>query len=173
MANAGWNVEGLEFSAKAAERARSLGYHVCLSTIEEAETPRNTFDLIVGWMVLEHLHRPVLALQKLRRWTKKKGWLVISIPNAGSLEFRIFKDKWYALHLPNHLYHFTPETLEKVLEKGGWRLERIHHQRIMSNLCGSLGFVAEKKPEGVSPDRGGCRLRCDQRDLRLWALSDR
>lgn len=143
MAGLGWDVEGLEFSTKAAERARSLGYSVCTSTIEEAPEPKNPFDLIVGWMVLEHLHAPVFALQKLRRWTKKDGWLVISIPNNGSLEFRIFKEKWYALHLPNHLYHYTPKSIEKILDAGGWQLQQIHHQRIMSNLSGSLGYLLE------------------------------
>ncbi len=146
MAGLGWDVEGLEFSVKAAERARSLGYSVCTSTIEDAPAPKVAFDLIVGWMVLEHLHHPILALQKLSRWSKKDGWLVISIPNSGSLEFSIFKEKWYALHLPNHLYHFTPHTLEKVLDEGGWRLEKVHHQRIMSNFSGSLGYLIEKQP---------------------------
>ncbi len=146
MAALGWEVEGLEFSTKAAERARSLGYPVCTATIEDAPDPTNTFDLIVGWMVLEHLHAPILALQKLRRWTKKGGWLVLSIPNNGSLEFRIFKAAWYALHLPNHLYHYTPKSLEKVLDAGGWQLEQIHHQRVMSNLSGSLGYFIEGWP---------------------------
>lgn len=147
MAGLGWDVEGLEFSAKAAERARSLGYPVCTSTIEDAPDPKRAYDLIVGWMVLEHLHHPVLALKKLHRWTKEGGWLVISIPNAGSLEFHIFKERWYALHLPNHLYHYTPQTFEKVLEKGGWQLEQIHHQRIMSNLSGSLGYLIDERSQ--------------------------
>ncbi|VAX26915.1 Methyltransferase type 12 [hydrothermal vent metagenome] len=145
MAGKGWDVEGLEFSSKAAERARVLGYSVCTSTIEDAPDPKKTFDLIVGWMVLEHLHHPVLALQKLHRWTKKGGWLVVSLPNPGSLEFRLFKDKWYALHLPNHLYHYTVQTFDKILEKSGWQLKEIHHQRIMSNLIGSLGYLIDEQ----------------------------
>jgi len=146
MAGLGWDVEGLEFSIKAAERARSLGYPISTSTIEAAPDPTSAFDLIVGWMVFEHLHSPILALQKLRRWTKKGGWLVLSVPNNGSLEFRIFKARWYALHLPNHLYHYTPKSLKKVLDAGGWQLEQVHHQRIMSNLSGSLGYFLEDLP---------------------------
>ena len=91
-------------------------------------------------MVLEHLHDPVLALRKLHRWVEPRGWLVLSVPNAGSLEFRIFKDRWYALQLPNHLYHYTPQTVRKMLEAGGWKTIRIFHQRVLSNLLGSIGF---------------------------------
>src|SRR3546814_19345766 len=59
-------------------------------------------DLIVGWMVLEHLHQPLAVLRKLRRWIQPDGWLVLSVPDAGSLEFRVFGDRWYALQLPTH-----------------------------------------------------------------------
>jgi hypothetical protein len=80
-------------------------------------------------------------LQKLREWANAGGWLVLSIPNAGSFEFRLFKEKCYGLQLPNHLYHFTPVTLAKVLSAGGWKLEKIHHQRVLSNLTVSTGYV--------------------------------
>ena len=110
----------------------------------------STFDLIVGWMVLEHLHDPIRSLQKLSRLVKPGGFLVISVPNAGSLEFRVFKEKWYALHLPAHLFHFTPKTISNVLEKGGWRITRIFHQRVLSNMVASMGYVLK---EHNFPDR--------------------
>lgn len=145
MAREGWEVEGLEFSEKAAESARSLGYIVHVGSLETAPEPTRQYDVVVGWMVLEHLHYPVLALRKLHRWTKPGGWLVVSVPNPNALEFRIFKDAWYALQLPTHLYHYTPKTLKMVLERGGWQVERIFHQRILSNLVASSGYVLHDK----------------------------
>lgn len=141
MAGQGWQVEGIEFSDKAALAATRLGYYVHAGPLETAPEPRQPFDLIVGWMVLEHLHDPIGGLQKLCEWAKPGACLVLSVPNAGSLEFRLFKEKLYALHLPNHLYHFTPETLSQVLQAGGWTLENIHHQRLLSNLIASTGYV--------------------------------
>ena len=76
-------MEGIEFSPKAAAVARALGYPVHAGSLETAPAPVEPFDLIVGWMVLEHLHDPVLALKKLNAWMKPGGWLVLSIPNAG------------------------------------------------------------------------------------------
>lgn len=145
MASNGWQVEGIEFSEKAAQAASQLGYKVHMGSLESAPAPANPIDLIVGWMVLEHLHDPIGCLRKLNEWAKPGAWLVLSVPNAGSLECRIFKDKWYALQLPTHLHHFTPQTMEKVLEAGGWRLEKVHHQRSVINLIVSTAYALERK----------------------------
>ncbi len=145
MAERGWEVEGLESSERAAREARSHGHIVYLGTLEEAPDPTRLYDLVVGWMVLEHLHNPLLGLEKLRRWVRPGGWLALSVPNAGSLEFRWFREAWYALSLPTHLYHFTPRTLTRLLSECGWRAERIFHQRLMSNLLASMGYVLEDR----------------------------
>jgi SAM-dependent methyltransferase len=137
----GWDVEGIELSPLAAENARSLGYPVHTGSIETATPLKKPFDLIVGWMVIEHLYDPVRSLEELRNWIKPDGWLVISLPDAGSLEFRIFGNAWYALQLPAHLYHYTPETLRAVLLRSGWRIERIFYQRVLYNLFPSIGYV--------------------------------
>lgn len=145
MANQGWEVQGIEFSGKAAQAAIQRGYRVHVGALETAPSPDEAFDLIVGWMVLEHLHDPIRGLQKLREWAKPGAWLALSIPNAKSLEFSLFKEKWYALQLPTHLHHFTPETIRRTLEAGGWTLEKVHHQRVLSNLIGSTGYVLRGK----------------------------
>lgn len=119
MAEKGWVVEGIEFSPQAAANARALGYPVYAGTLEMAPDPLESYDLVVGWMVFEHLHNPILAVQKVYNWVKPRGWLVLSVPNAQSVQFKIFKDAWYDLHLPNHLYHYTPNTLRNVLKRGG------------------------------------------------------
>jgi 2-polyprenyl-3-methyl-5-hydroxy-6-metoxy-1,4-benzoquinol methylase len=141
MAGKGWQVQGIEFSEKAAQNAINLGYNVHAGPLETAPRPDEPFDLIVGWMVLEHLHDPIGCLKKLREWAKPGAWLVLSVPNAGSLEFSIFKEKWYALQLPTHLHHFTPQTLKLALLAGGWTLEKVHHQRVLSNLIASTGYA--------------------------------
>lgn len=148
MAAAGWQVEGMEFSPRAAQAAAALGYRIHIGALETAPEPAAGYDVIAGWMVLEHLHRPVDALLRLGRWIKPGGWLAISVPNAAALEFRVFKDCWYALQLPTHLFHYTPRTLERVLHHGGWRLEKVFHQRILSNLFFSLGYrLGDKRPD--------------------------
>ncbi|NLV97504.1 MAG: class I SAM-dependent methyltransferase [Desulfovibrionales bacterium] len=141
MAGQGWKVQGIEFSEKAAHAASQLGYLVHCGPLETAPQPEAPLDLIVGWMVLEHLHDPISCLKKLREWAKSGAWLVLSVPNAGSFGFTVFKDKWYDLHLPAHLHHFTPQTLEKVLQAGGWKMKKNFHQRVLNNLIASIGYL--------------------------------
>lgn len=140
MVTEGWEADGIEFSESASAAARQLGYAVHAGALESAPEKDAVYDMVVGWMVMEHLHEPLAALKKLHRWTKPGGWLVVSIPNAAALEFRIFKEAWYALHLPNHLFHYTPESFGKLLHEGGWRIEKVFHQRVLTNLVAGIGY---------------------------------
>lgn len=145
LSEAGWEAEGIEFSESAAAFGRELGFRVHAGSLEDAPDPDKPFDLCVGWMVLEHLHEPVSALRKLWKWTRPGGWLAISVPNSGSLEFSIFGRNWYALHLPNHLYHPDTRTVARLLGAGGWRIEKVLHQRTIANLVGSVGIALREK----------------------------
>jgi SAM-dependent methyltransferase len=140
----GWRAEGLEFSPEAANTARNLGFKVITGAVETAAAPAEPFDLIVGWMVLEHLHDPVEGLRKLHSWCRPGAWLVVSTPDVSTWEFGLFRRNWFALQVPNHLYHFTPDTLRALLERCGWRVVRITHQRILTDLIGSVGIVLKR-----------------------------
>ena len=140
MEDRGWQVQGLEPSAEAAEFARARGFEVANCDLESASFPEESLDMILGWMVLEHLHSPVACLEKMHRWLRPDGWLVFSVPNAGSYEFKLFRDAWFALQLPTHLFHYDPKTIETVLNKSGWRLDRVFIQRSNANLVYSLGY---------------------------------
>jgi 2-polyprenyl-3-methyl-5-hydroxy-6-metoxy-1,4-benzoquinol methylase len=150
MARLGWQVEGLELSANAAKTVRSLGYPVQTGRLETTPDPKEPYDLIVGWHVFEHLHNPVGALQRLHDWSKVGGWLALSMPDAASWEFKVFRDRWYALQVPTHLYHYTPKTLRKVLSRGGWALDRLFWHDNPNNLLQSLRYCCA--------DRGWNRL---------------
>lgn len=144
MARKGWQVEGIEFSETAANRSRALGYPVYSGQLETAPDPGELFDLVVGWMVLEHLHNPVRVLQKVHAWTRPGAWLALSVPNAGSFQLALFRDAWFPLQLPNHLFHFTRDSLASVLKAGGWTIENILYQRDVSYLVASLGHKLQE-----------------------------
>lgn len=137
----GWQVRGIEPSAVAAGSAQQHGHDVHVGPVESAPPPSEALDLVVGWMVAEHLHRPLEVLQQLSGWVRPGGYLVLSVPNASAVEARLFRDKWYALQLPTHLYHYTPKTLERMLSMAGWRMERVLHQRTLGNLAASAGYA--------------------------------
>lgn len=157
----GWDVAGIEFAPLAVQHARAAGFSVHCGPLETAPAPAEPFDLVVGWMVLEHLHDPAEGVRRLHAWTRPGGWLVLSVPHVTPLHFRLFGECWYGLQLPTHLYHFTPQTLRTLLERNGWRVERSFHHRILSCLLGSLGhrLAAAGRRGGVTrwlesfPDR--------------------
>jgi SAM-dependent methyltransferase len=141
----GWSVEGLEFSESAANTARSLGLVVQTGTVESAAPPQQKADVLAAWMVLEHLHEPLAALRKLRDWVKPGGYLVAAVPDAGALERRVFGEYWYGLHLPAHLYHYTPVTMRRLLAEAGWEVCGFHWQPNASNLLNSLEWMSEAR----------------------------
>ena len=141
MAAQGWDVQGIEASPKAAAMAASLGFKVHAGAVEDASAPAEAFDLVVGWMVLEHLHQPILALEKLKACAKPEGWLVLSMPNAGSWDFKLFRNSWYALQLPTHLYHYTKTTIGLTLAAAGWQLEKVHFHRVLVDPIASCGYI--------------------------------
>ena len=163
MQQQGWEAEGIEVSPESCAWAQAQGLKVRQSTLETAEEPDHTFDLITAWMAIEHLHDPVRSLERLRSWTRPGGWLAFSIPNAASLEFRVFGEYWHALHLPCHLFHFTPATISQLLARTGWKMERILHQRLIHNVPLSLGQRLEARRP--SSRLGRALLSVDQKGL--------
>jgi 2-polyprenyl-3-methyl-5-hydroxy-6-metoxy-1,4-benzoquinol methylase len=140
MADQGWSVHGIESSQAAGRAAREAGLSVAIGSLESVDDLGGPYELIVAWMALEHLHEPVAALRKLAGAAAPGAWLSLSVPDAGSWEFRVFGESWYSLSLPTHLFHFTPQTLEKVLAAGGWQVERVLWQRDAKNLLHSLRY---------------------------------
>ncbi|MAX09450.1 MAG: hypothetical protein CMG13_01125 [Candidatus Marinimicrobia bacterium] len=77
----------------------------------------NYYDVISMFHSLEHIHEIGGALNSINRALKKKGLLVISVPNHDAFERPFFKSKWIAYDVPRHLHHFNLESVEKILDK--------------------------------------------------------
>ena len=138
----GWSVRGIEFSTEAAASARKAGLDVVSAPIEKVPPPAEPYDIIVGWMVFEHVHRPQEVFRMLHAWVRADGWLTLSVPDAGAAEFRWFKQRWYALHLPNHMTHFTASTAKALLAKSGWKVEHIIWHQNPNNLLHCIRYWA-------------------------------
>lgn len=141
MQNAGWEVSGIESSPAAASSARADGLEVWQGSVSGMPEVFVSYDVIVGWMVLEHLHDPVSDLKELRGRVADDGWLVLSVPDAaGWFGFRLFRSNWYALDIPRHLFQFTPQTLTSVLEAAGWKPVKFYWQHDAANFFLSLRY---------------------------------
>ena len=84
--------------------------------------PNITFDIISLWHVLEHLPQPEEVIEKTHDLLTSKGVLIVAVPNFSSHDRLHYKNNWAALDVPRHLWHFTPEGLEEMFSKAGFKL---------------------------------------------------
>lgn len=150
MKNKGWETYGIELSEVSATYAKEkFGLNIFRGTLEEASYPDKFFDGITLHQVLEHLPDPTLTLLEVRRIIKDKGLIAISVPDASSLDSLIFKENWYPWEVPRHFYHFSPETINLLLEKTGFEVLRITHDCHPGGILLSIKYFFEDK--GLNP----------------------
>ncbi|MFY9649135.1 MAG: class I SAM-dependent methyltransferase [Trebonia sp.] len=108
----------------------------------ELEEMTGAWSAVIFWHSLEHLRRPVRALRHAAGLVVPGGVLVVAVPNAASLQARLFGDRWLALDLPRHLVHISPPALLSQIESLGFSVERVSYLRGGQVLFGWLhGFV--------------------------------
>ena len=122
MRRSGWSVEGTEVTDFAARHARE---HLGLTVhTEEMDFPES-FDIVSIWHVLEHVEDPVVTLRNIRSCIVEDGTLLLAVPNFSSLEAKITRGNWFHLDVPRHLHHFSKNSLYKIIENAGFRVERV------------------------------------------------
>jgi SAM-dependent methyltransferase len=112
----------------------------------EVEDVDGTWSAIVFWHSLEHLRRPSRALSHAAALLPPGGMLVIAVPNATSLQARIFGDRWLALDVPRHLVHLSPRALLSQIETAGLRVERVSYLRGGQVVFGWVHGLVGKLP---------------------------
>lgn len=110
------NIEGFDPSPSAVNLAKRKGLPVSGSLFEKK------YDLIMLWHSLEHTDKPLADLKLLINHLEDDGKLLIAVPNGSSLEAIIAKKRWFCYDWPFHRIHFTPKSLEKMLEISGMRI---------------------------------------------------
>ncbi len=125
MQEANWNCSGIEPDESARKKAQELyGLHV-KETGEFYNLPAQTFDAITLWHVLEHVHDLHPYIQQLRKILARDGKLFIAVPNYTSADEKIYNECWAAYDVPRHLYHFSPQAMEQVMNKHGLKIEKM------------------------------------------------
>lgn len=138
----GWEVYGVDFSAVAVDYARSRhGLDVRLGDLFQAGYKDGYFDVVMFNHSLEHIYNPLETLKEAHRIMKPGGLLLISIPNAGGLEAKIFGKWWVHWDTPRHLYHFTKATMTRLVAGAGFRLGTIKSGVGTSFFLGSVDAV--------------------------------
>lgn len=115
MRDLGWEVMGVEPDNRAVEIARGFyGLPVMAGNLHDCKFPDNEFDLITLSHVIEHVLDPIALLEECKRVVKPGGRVLITCPNTISLGHSIFRESWYHLDPPRHLFLFSRNTLAEI-----------------------------------------------------------
>lgn len=84
------------------------------------------FDAIHISEVLEHVPNPVTFLANVSQVLNPNGYVVIVVPNEFNLLQRFanyfVKNKFWFISPPDHLNYFTPNSLQKLLNRCGFEV---------------------------------------------------
>lgn len=124
LRTAGWQVQGVEYSAQAAVYAtQHLKLPVKIAQhLADCHFSDQQFDVVTFWHVFEHVTDPVATLKEIYRVLKPGGIAIIEVPNQDSWQAKMSQGAWFHLDAPRHLYHFSKPTLEKMAEENRFTL---------------------------------------------------
>ncbi|HUR87402.1 MAG TPA: class I SAM-dependent methyltransferase [Solirubrobacteraceae bacterium] len=121
----GWDAVGVEPSEFASAYARDrLGLDVRTGDLLTTPLPERHFDAIVMGDVIEHLPRPVDALERMATLLRPGGVAWMALPDAGSLVARGMRARWWSV-IPTHVQFFTRGSMRTLLERQGWTVLEI------------------------------------------------
>ncbi len=113
----GWEVAGVEVSAFARERA-SVRIGVPVAPSLAALGSGRRFDVVTLHHVLEHVPDPVGLLRDgVAPLVGRR--LLVEVPNFAALASRVEGRAWRDLRPEQHVYHFTPQTLPRLVRSSG------------------------------------------------------
>jgi SAM-dependent methyltransferase/ribosomal protein S27E len=144
MQERGWEVTGLEPSdAIRPQAAERLGAdRVRGGLLHEAGLEPGSFDLITFWDVVEHIPDVVGALAFARTLLAPGGKLLIETQNVDSKTADKLGKAWHHYKHAEHIYHFNPATIDRVLTEAGFRI--LENTPKLGGKYVSLSFIAER-----------------------------
>ena len=144
----GHDVHGVELStAIAIEAVKALGAdRVHVGTLDDAVTAMDhrpqSFDLVTMWDVVEHIPEPQPVLRRIRDLIKPGGKLLLETQNVASRWARLLGRRWHHYKHDEHLYHFDPRTIRRLLDDCGFRVVEL--SAAYAGKYVSFGFLAER-----------------------------
>lgn len=125
-----WEPTGIEPDANACERARQAASRATVihGDVLSVPPPPEKFDAATLLASLEHMADPAAALRHISGMLTEQGLIVIRVPY---LEWflkmkRVIPSLPLCFGAPRHLYDFSPHTLRLMLERNGYRMERLY-----------------------------------------------
>lgn len=141
LATVATSLVGLDSSEEGVAAARAEGYEAFVVDAQSAEAVRALglppADVVIAGEIIEHLDAPGPFLRAMREAAPE---LVLTTPNAYRLLNFLGPISGSELVHPDHTSWQSPSTLRTLLERAGWKVERIsyYHAPTRRKVTGSL-----------------------------------
>jgi len=123
MKRRGYRVTGIEISKERREAsARVTKAKVLKINLLENDADLPTFDCITLFFALEHVNDPIPFLKIIRRHLKKKGRLILEVPNTDDILIAACEGYRNFYWQRAHLLYFNARTLKKAVRKAGFSI---------------------------------------------------
>lgn len=134
--NAEVHTVGIDISPEELDKNNTV-HEKIVGDIQEYSLPKEEFDVVICWMVLEHLPRPKDALLNMSRTVRPQGLLILGFPNLMSVKGLVTKltpfwfheqfykfMKYQSRHFPTFLHtDILPKNIVQFAEENGFSVE--------------------------------------------------
>lgn len=128
-------VIGVDIDAHSIERAKKYLDIAIVADVENDALPFNKgqFDVVMLPDILEHLRQPEVLLEKVFRWLKPQGYVIVSVPNVQHISViqNLWRGRWdytdAGIMDRTHLRFFTRATLTEMLEQAGFSVTTVRY----------------------------------------------
>lgn len=114
------------------------GIKIYKQDLLEAPLEEQSLDIVVIWHVLEHLTNPSAVLKRINKLLKPDGLLVVAVPNFGGTQSKLFRKHWFHLDLPRHTYHFSQDSLSRLLGDNRLSIQSVSTNCIDQSIFGFI-----------------------------------
>lgn len=134
----GWRVQGVEVCKPAAVYGReNRDVPIYTGPLETAGWEDESIAVVHSSHVIEHLADPAGFIREAYRLLKPGGYLLITTPNRGGFQARLFQSRWRSV-IHDHVVLFSRENLKRMVQEKGFKVEK----------CATWGGLAR----GSAPD---------------------
>ena len=148
-----WELYGFDIATN--QEVKNIGHNIHIHLDDFSRMEENfeakSFDLIYLNNVLEHVHDPKDIINRLSHILKDDGEIVIEIPNIDAFKFKLFGKNFSSLDIPRHLYHFSPDTIEKLCKKCNMNITEIKFAGTTKSTVLSLYYFLGIKNRQLNP----------------------
>ncbi|TGM16008.1 methyltransferase domain-containing protein [Leptospira selangorensis] len=149
----GWEAVGYEISEKAVKFAREKNglKQVFPGIVQDSGLPKESFDIITLWDVIEHIPKPHSLIQYLFGLLKPGGFLFVQTPNFPVQLFKAnlkvalkgMQEGGHYLEAKDHINDYTEKTLGLLAEQCGFSSVEFSILKPIASVSGVSGPKAK------------------------------